>query len=303
MSGPCFLKASHLNQSGQEKPLRLFEKHTGRRSRIDMSAICSLTERSILASLSEACFKFAANLFNLSCRFFVKVLDWGLVHRVPNWLLNWPSSLASFCKSSSVWTSSSWFTLLRSISCCNSASKPAGPPQICTASTSSLRSVGKVKFPSKARIESGRSISLSLTRASSLPCCNFSACVLMMSSTISVYLERAFALLSGTRLENILSLLASRTSFIGIDLTMEKAGRGGRVLGEGTLMRYTLSFSFTALSKFRLRLVSNFVIVSKICAAAPFEDFFASDKALIPLFNLAISSAISSFWCSSKPYL
>ena len=127
-------------------------------------------------------------------------------------------------------------------------------------------------FPSKARIESGRSISLSLTQASSLPCCNYSACVLMMPSTISVYLERAFALLSGTRLENILFLLASKTRFIGIDLTIEKAGRGGRVSDEGTRMRYTLSFSFTTLSRFRLRSVSNFVTASRISAATPFED-------------------------------
>jgi len=214
-----------------------FKRHTGWQSRIDMSAEWSLTECSILASLSTACFKLAANLFSLSCKFFVKVLDWGLVHCVPNWLLNWESSVASFCKSSSVWTSNSWLTLLKSISCCNSASRPAGPWLICTASTSSLRSVGSEKFPSKERIESGKSISLSLTRVSSLPCCNFSACVRIILSTISVYLERAFALLSGTRLANIFSLLASSTSFIGMVFTKENAGRGGKKLGEGTLMR------------------------------------------------------------------
>ena len=202
-----------------------------------MSAECSLTDRSILPSLSAACFKLPANLLSLSCKFLVKVLDWGLVHFVPNWLLNWESSLASFCNNSSVWTSNSWFTLLRSLSCCNSASKPAGPPLICTASTSSLRPVGRVKFPSKARMESGSSISLSLTRVSSLACCNFSACVLITSSTISVYRERAFALLSGTRLANIFSLLASSTSFIAMGFTIENAGRGDNELGGGTLMR------------------------------------------------------------------
>ena len=46
-----------------------------------------------------------------------------------------------------------------------------------------------------------------------------------------------FALLSGTRFANIFSLLASSTSFIAIGFTMENAGRGGKELGEGTLMR------------------------------------------------------------------
>jgi hypothetical protein len=52
-----------------------------------------------------------------------------------------------------------------------------------------------------------------------------------------VYLERAFALLSRTRLANIFSLLASSTSFIDMIFTMENVGRGGKELGEGTLMR------------------------------------------------------------------
>ena len=60
--------------------------------------------------------------------------------------LNWASSVASLCKSSSVWTNNSWFTLLKSISCCNSVSRSAAPPLIYTASTSFLRSVGSVKF-------------------------------------------------------------------------------------------------------------------------------------------------------------
>ena len=165
-----------------------------------------------------------------------------------------------FCCNSAIWTSISCLTLLRSLSCCNSASKPAGPPLICTASTSSLSSIGRVKFPSKARMESGRSISLSLTlSANSLACCNFSACVLITSSTISVYLESAFALLSGTRLANIFSLLASNNV--------------------------------------------NLLIASRSCAGAPFADFFDSVIALTALLNRAISSAISSFSCSSKLYL
>uniref|UniRef100_A0A3Q7H6F1 Uncharacterized protein n=1 Tax=Solanum lycopersicum TaxID=4081 RepID=A0A3Q7H6F1_SOLLC len=106
----------------------------------------------------------------------------------------------------------------------------------------------------------------------------------MTSSTISVYLDRALALLSGTRLANIFSLLASRTSFIGIGLTIANAGRGGKELACGTLM--------------------SLLIASKSCCAAPLEELFlASDNALIPLFNLAISSAISSFSWSSIPHL
>jgi hypothetical protein len=74
-------------------------------------------------------------------------------------------------------------------------------------------------------------ISLRRTLVTSLSCCSLLLCVLMMSSTISVYLESALALLSGTRPVNIRSLFGSRASSRFADLTCKRKRSSSQVTG------------------------------------------------------------------------